>query len=415
LFRNAPGLFFLGRVHEQAFSSIEVRCQQWSLKHLLGQTALLHHGYTAEIVSKRDKVERNLRLLERAIEELPDEPNLLMNYGLELTRSGQLQDGLEQYAEAIRCAAERPASEVTPELRETLLTQLTTHLMSAKMYGDIVHLWQTTFAKSGSMTASQHFSLGLAYMELQKAAPAAEQMRQCLAKREAPTLSPKNPAMLKGGPAHCLALCLAKLQQPAAAADSFRAAIDADPKARPPRFDFARFLAETGKPIDALKWLNELVSENAADLEAWFLGGKLALSKPEFRAFACDWTGEAVKNFSADPAILLQRAEALFLAERMDLALPFWRSAVLPKNPRANAARVLCEILQDDCQFEVCAAEEPALSQEALKWYRRLIAVGATGAVQRLHQKIDAIRLILPGFVAVWETATRKVATAVTA
>ncbi|HWD18472.1 MAG TPA: glycosyltransferase, partial [Verrucomicrobiae bacterium] len=29
LFRNAPGLFFLGRVHEQAFSSIQVRCQQW--------------------------------------------------------------------------------------------------------------------------------------------------------------------------------------------------------------------------------------------------------------------------------------------------------------------------------------------------------------------------------------------------
>ena len=79
LFRNAPGLFYLGRVHEQVFSSIEVRCKEWGLKTALGKSALLHHGYTAELVASRDKIARNLRLLELAIEELPDEPNLLMS------------------------------------------------------------------------------------------------------------------------------------------------------------------------------------------------------------------------------------------------------------------------------------------------------------------------------------------------
>jgi hypothetical protein len=100
LFRNAPGLFFVGRIHEQAFSSIQVRCQQWGLKHQLGKTTLLHHGYTDEVMAGRNKIERNLRLLERAVEEMPDEPNLVMSLGLELVRSGKLEAGLDRYWEA---------------------------------------------------------------------------------------------------------------------------------------------------------------------------------------------------------------------------------------------------------------------------------------------------------------------------
>ena len=62
----------------------------------------------------------------------------------------------------------------------------------------------------------------------------------------------------------------------------------------------------------------------------------------------------------------------------------------------------------------ITPGEEQAISQEALKWYRRLIAVGAVASVHALNQKIEAIRGILPSLGAVWETATRK-ASAVTA
>ena len=75
----------------------------------------------------------------------------------------------------------------------------------------------------------------------------------------------------------------------------------------------------------------------------------------------------------------------------------------------------LCEILQDDSRLEIAPAEEAATSQEALKWYRRLIAMGAIGAVQQINQKIESVRLTLPSFVTVWETATRKVAEAAAA
>jgi glycosyltransferase involved in cell wall biosynthesis/Tfp pilus assembly protein PilF len=415
LFRNAPGLFFLGRVHEQVFSSVQARCQQWGLKNLVGKAALVHHGYITSVVTDRNKIERNLRLLELAIEELPNEPNLLMNYGLELVRSGQIQDGLQQYTEALRCASAMPASEVTPELRETLLTQVTSHLMTAKNFQEIVNVWQMPFAKSSNMAASHHFSLGLAYMELKQPGPAAEQMRLCLTKRDLPTFSPRNPEVLKAGPAHCLALCLASLNQLDAAAEFFQVAIAIEPKARAPRFDYARFLAERGRAVEALKWLNELITENTGDIDAWRFGGQIALSKPEFRAFACDWTGEAIKHFRHEPGIILQRAEALFLAERMPQALPLWRDPRLPKHPRSDAARVLCELLVGGCQIEVPKEEEATISQEALKWYRRLIAVGAVGTVHALHEKIEVMRGIMPSFVAVWETATRRAAAATAA
>ena len=37
LFRNAPGLFYVGRVHEQVFTSVEVRRKEWGLDNRLGE------------------------------------------------------------------------------------------------------------------------------------------------------------------------------------------------------------------------------------------------------------------------------------------------------------------------------------------------------------------------------------------
>src|SRR5690348_5730357 len=139
------------------------------MENRLGKATLLHHGYTQEIVKSRDKIARNLRLLELAIEELPNEPNLLMSFGLELVRSDQLEAGLEQYWEAFHVLSVLPANQVVPELRETLLTQLMTHLMAAKRFEEIIQLAHTPLVKSAGITASQHFTIGLAYMELKQA------------------------------------------------------------------------------------------------------------------------------------------------------------------------------------------------------------------------------------------------------
>ena len=223
LFRNAPGLFYVGRVHEQMFSSIEVRRDEWGLENRIGTAKLIHHGYTAEVTRDRKKVERNLRLLERAIEEFPGEPHLLMNLGLELARSGREAESLEKYREAFDVLSSKPVNEIVPELRETLLTQFCTRLAAAKRFDEIAHVLSSPVALAGpGLTASLHFSLGLALMELGQLAEAATQMRECLAKRNQPSLSPINKDINTAAPRHCLTLCEAQLGNGAAAEKSFQ-------------------------------------------------------------------------------------------------------------------------------------------------------------------------------------------------
>ncbi len=409
LFRNAPALFYVGRVHEQVFTSIEVRRNEWGLENRLGKTTLLHHGYTKEVVADRNKIERNLRLLMLAVEELPDEPNLIMSLGLELVRSGQLDAGLEQYWRAFTLMSALPAAQVVPELRESLITQLATHLVSARRFSEIAQLLQTPFAKTGGLTASQHFLLGLAHMELKQPAEAAEQMRQCVAKRDRPALSPINADIRKAGPNHCLALSLNALKQPPATESAFLAALADDPASRPVRFDFAKFRVEQGQPLEALKLLNELVAGNPADPQVWQFGAQIALSRTDFLEFARDWTGEAVKHCPDHPGNILQRAEALLLNSDVDSALPLWTKAHSPKNARHLAALVLCEFLSGDCHRSFPSADETSVSQEFLKWYRQLIAAGAHGLVNQINEGMDTLRPVVPSFVAMFEAARKQV------
>jgi len=409
LFRNAPGLFFVGRVHEQVFSSLAARCQEWGLQNILGRTTLLHHGYLKDVMASRDKIARNLRLLQLALEEMPGDPNLLMNLGLELIRSGQLEAGLEQYIEALNRLSALPGARIIPEVREALLSQLTLHLLAARDFAKVMDVFNSPAAHAGSLTASHHFGLGLALMELHQPAQGAEQMRQCLAKRGQPALTPVNPAILKAGPNHCLARCLMALHQMEAAGKAFAAALSEEPSSRPLRFDFARFHADEGRPLEALKLLNGLVAEDPKDAPVWEFGGQLALSRPDFLEFARNWTGAAMQHFPNHPALLLQRAEALFLTQDMDGALPLWRKARSANPARQMAALVLCEFLAGDCLRQFTPADEPLISREALKWYRQLIAVGAHSSVNQLHERMDQLRRILPGFARTWEAATRQV------
>src|SRR5262249_37386376 len=148
------------------------------------------HGYTAQVQRERGKVARNLALLERAVEEMPNEPHLLMNYGLELVRSGQMEQGLAQYREAVCVMSTLPADQIVPELRETLLTQLATHLLATKDFSGVVKLLELPLARAAGLTASMHFLAGLARMETGRFRDAVAHFRQTIARRNQPALSP---------------------------------------------------------------------------------------------------------------------------------------------------------------------------------------------------------------------------------
>ncbi|HEX4266142.1 MAG TPA: glycosyltransferase [Verrucomicrobiae bacterium] len=406
LFRNAPGLFYLGRVHEQIFSSIEVRRAEWGLENKIGEAALIHHGYTKEVVRDRNKVERNLRLLEKAVEELPDEPHLLMNLGLELSRSGREAESFARYQEAFESLSTKPAEEVVPELRESLLTQYCSRLVAAQRYEEIVRVLTSPLAKAtrnlqhpvSGLTASLHFSLGLAHFELKQFREAADQMRQCLAKRGERSLSPINRDILTAAPHHCLALSLANAGEAAEAEKAFEAGLKELDHVDSLRLDYAKFLTTQKRAVDALHQLNEIVTHDVRNIAAWRLGGQIALGQPEFLEFARDWTGEAARHVPEDLIVIAQRAEALMLSENIAAARTLWEKIWRSEGqPQALAALILCDAVAgemihrpDDTKDEIAA------SRAFIEWYRKLFAARAQKTLTRLMEQMNTLNDALP-------------------
>jgi GT2 family glycosyltransferase len=376
LFRNAPGLFWTGRVHEQVFGSVEALRKQWQLENKLGAATIRHHGYSTGPAQQQAKSERNRKLLERALEEQPDDANLLMNLGLELTRAGLPEAGIVQYERALGALSAQPAESVSPELREALLTQLCTHWTAQKNFAEIVRALHTPLAQSRPLTASLHFVLGLAYLELKRFGEAAEQFRQCVAKRNEPALSPVHKDIHTAAPQHCLALCL----------------------------------AETGEAVEALKILHQVVADNAGDAAAWRLGGSIALRHPEFLEFARDWTGEAHKQLPEDATIVAQRAEALLLAGRAAESLALWRKVAAVNDPRIVAARAICAAATGEKLPVATEGSEPVVSQEFLKWYRRLLRWGAENLVVDINEHVSLVRNELPTAAAALEAVLTEAA-----
>jgi glycosyltransferase involved in cell wall biosynthesis/predicted Zn-dependent protease len=414
LFRNAPGLHFVGRVHEQVFYSIEARRVEWGLENRLGDAALRHHGYTKELIKERGKVERNLRLLERAVEELPGDPLLQMNYGLELCRSERVAEGIQQYTNAFNAMSALPPAAVTPETREALLTQYCTYLRIAKRPADLLPVLTSSLARQVELTASQHFLLGLAQMELEQYAPAAQQMRLCLEKRSKRNFTPINADILTVIPQHSIAICLWQAKDTDGADRAFQAAIAESPTAVKLRIDYARFLQEQSKPVDALQLLNKFVSANPEAVSVWVAGGQIALSEPGLLEVAVDWTTVASGHHSKDVNVLAQRGEALLLSGNLDLALPLWTELSDGGNPRAAAARILCETALGVDVRKPSSQLTKLADREFVRWYWRLVDFAAETTILQLHANVGSLEPVLPEAANLLHSAIAKLSTAET-
>lgn len=398
LFRNAPGAYYYGRIHEQIFPSLLALVKPCGLKTTMGTAEILHHGYNQEMVRDRNKNERNLKLLQKACEENPHDVNLTMNLGLELVRSNDLTAGVAKYREAFHLMSELPADEIAAELREVLLTQFTSQLYKIRAHQEVVEILNSPLAKCGGLTASLHLALGLSQFELKNYTGAAEQMRQCVARRNQSALSPINTDILTAMPNHCLALALAKVNDVPGAEQAFAAALAEKGRPEDVKLDYAKFLAATNRPIDALHKMHELVTANCRNEILWRTGGEIALSRPEFLEFARNWTSEAMRYVAEDSIALAQRAEALLLSGDTPAAAVFWeRIWNSGRQPRALAALILCQTIESQTTHAPDEGpEEAAVSRAFIAWYQRLIVMRAKTVISRLNEQTDKLSRALP-------------------
>ena len=414
LFRNAPGVYYFGRVHEQVFPSLLPHCKAWGLKTALGTAEILHHGYSKEMVRDRNKVERNLKLLRLALAENPSDVNLVMNFGLELVRSDNLAGGVEQYREAFHMMSAQKTGDVVPELREVLLTQFTSQLYKIRAHAEVVEILNSPLVRQGGLTASLHLALGLAQFELKQFSEAADQMRQCLAKRKQPALSPINTDIHTAAPQHCLALCLAKLGDTAGAGKAFQAALAEPGGTENVKLDFAKFLSSQNQFVEALHQLHEIVALNPRQAVAWRLGGEIALARAELLEFARDWTGEAVGALPEDSVLAGQRAEALLLNGDPAAALALWEEIWnRDRSTRALAALILCETAESPTTHAPDeGADELAASRAFIEWYQKLIAVRSQALVARVNEQLEKLARALPTAAQMLESALTETETA---
>ena len=396
LFRNAPQQFYVSRIHEQVYASLELNREKWSMENLFGDAQLIHHGYQAEVVKSRDKVQRNIRLLEQANEEYPNDVNLLMNLGLELWRSGQNGYGIGYYQQAYTAMLQQPYAQTPPELREVLLTQYASHLLTLQLHQEVINLFNDRAVAPKARTASQHFIIGLAHSALKNWEPCVTHLQQCLNLRNQPALTPIHQDIRSATPAHCLAHALRKLGRKAEAKTAFEQALQDDPLNEAARVEFAAFQAEEGQIVPALTLLNAGIQQNPKQAKIWEAGGALSLRQRDTLEFALDWSNEALKHLPNHPTLQRQRAETLLLNGHVHEALPLW-SEVSGSNDAANSSGlILCRLFAGESQSPLAPDREVAVSQDVIRRYRQSVELGLDGWVHALHQRVDTLRQTLP-------------------
>jgi glycosyltransferase involved in cell wall biosynthesis/tetratricopeptide (TPR) repeat protein len=396
LFRNAPALFFVGRVHEQIYASVIARKSEWNMEAVLGTARINHYGYDPGLVKRRQKVRRNLRLLERAIQEMPNEAALVMNYGLDLVNDGRLEEGLVQYRNAVRIMEPHKPDAILPEVRERLLTIFGVHLLRADRFEEVVQVMTSRLANDCGPTASLHFLAAAGLMKLDRPAEAIPHLQACLAKRGQPTLTPPCKQVFRGGPRHLLAECFCKTKQVAEAEEAFKEGLKEDPDSVGLLRDYAYFLHKSERSLEAMQVLHQFLGSGVDDEHIWHLGCLISNSRPEFAEFASDWTAEAIKFHPEHPGIVRARGEALLKAGELRESVPFFKKAPHREEPDALAAVVLAELGAGDPVSGVGSANEADVSREFIAWYRRLLATKAQKAVRAINGKLEILAGVLP-------------------
>ncbi|MEZ6036277.1 MAG: glycosyltransferase [Planctomycetota bacterium] len=81
LFRNLPGIHYQNIIHEQVTPSLQAIGEPKGLILRGSEIEVVHHGYSDEVMTSRDKTARNERLFQRQLQDTPDDIYNHYKYG----------------------------------------------------------------------------------------------------------------------------------------------------------------------------------------------------------------------------------------------------------------------------------------------------------------------------------------------
>ena len=371
LFRNSPGLYFIGKIHETIYASLIVAAEQWNMKQCIGSTKILHHGYQPDQIKIKDKIKRNLELYDDALTELPDEPSIMMNYAHDLNHDGQTEKAYEIYKKIHGILEQHKTEEITPEVREQFIHNYAVFLAQEQKMEELVDVMLSRTARDTGPVANVHYMAGLGLINCKRFEESVRELELCVEKAFDDSLAPSVPVIRTWNPKHLLANAHASLGNEKQAIRYWEEVLPECKNSPDPFHDYARYLSSINRNKEAMGILIKAMDAGLNDQKLWELGAGIVNSDPELAAMALDWTEEAVQYFPESDVTNVRRGEALMKNGRYLEAIPYFDRLTSRGERNATAAQLICKKMMGQLSAE--DHEKVALLQNELKGWAEIM------------------------------------------
>ena len=371
LFRNAPGLYFIGKIHETIYASLLVAGEQWNMEQGMGSTRILHHGYQPDQIKIKDKIKRNLELYEDALTELPDEPSILMNYAHDLNYDGQTEKSYEIFKKIHGILEQHKTEDITPEVREQFVHNYGVFLAQEQKMEELVDVMFSRTARDTGPVANVHYMAGLGLINCKRFEESIRELELCVKKAFDDSLAPSVPDVRTWKPRHLLANANASLGNENEAIKIWEEVLVECDDSPDPFHDYARYLSSLNRNKEAIKILIKSLDSGLNGQKIWELGAGIVNSDPELAEMAMDWTEEAVQYFPDSDVTNVRRGEALMKNGLYLEAIPFFERLTSRGERNATAAQLICKKMLDQLSTE--DLDKVGLVQNELKGWTEIM------------------------------------------
>jgi len=347
LFRNAPGLYFIGKIHETIHASVLVVMRQWNMEQVIGKTKILHHGYKPEELQRKNKLKRNLALYEEALEELPDEPSIMMNYAHDLSHDGQADKAHQIYKKILTIFEQYQKEHITPEVREQFMHNYGVFLAQHLKMRELSEVMNSRTARETGPVANVHYMAGLGLMNCNKFREAIPELEASMEKAYDDTLAPCVPDVRTWKPKHLLANCHASVGNELKAIRLWEEVISECDDSPDPFHDYARFLSTLERNKEALEILLKGLKVQGDTRKIWELGCGVVNKDPELAEMSLEWTEEALKHHPDSDVTNVRRGESLMKNGRFAEAAEYFSRLSDRGEKTATAAQLVCRQLSN--------------------------------------------------------------------
>ncbi|MDP7010536.1 MAG: glycosyltransferase, partial [Verrucomicrobiota bacterium] len=350
LVRNAPGLHFIGKIHETIHASVLVVMKQWNMEQVIGKTKILHHGYKPEALESKNKLQRNLELYEEALEELPDEPSIMMNYAHDLNHDGQKERAQQIYEDILKIFEQHKKEHITPEVREQFIHNYGVFLAQHLKMRELSEVMNSRTARETGPVANVHYMAGLGLMNCNKFREAIPELEASMEKAYDNTLAPCVPDVRTWKPKHLLANCHASVGNELKAIRLWEEVISECDDSPDPFHDYARFLSTLERNKEALEILLKGLKVQGDTRKIWELGCGVVNKDPELAEMSLEWTEEALKHHPDSDVTNVRRGESLMKNGRFSEAVEYFSRLSDRGEKTATAAQLVCRQLSDQAE-----------------------------------------------------------------